>query len=149
MASGVTQVLVGHPFDTLKVWAQNPQSKPKQKSTNPLVLYRGVLFPLVGASIISGVLFTSYHYALEQTHNRWAAGFMAGLVASCVIGPVELYKIRWQSGLRGWVAPWTGWPATASRECLAASLYFGTYFMLTQDYSLPAPIAGGLAGFMS
>ena len=58
---GITQVLIGHPFDTLKTNLQNSRDI-KIFIKNPIQLYRGITYPLLMNSIGTFFLFGNYDY---------------------------------------------------------------------------------------
>ncbi|KAI0066002.1 mitochondrial carrier [Artomyces pyxidatus] len=125
-AGGIAQVLVGQPFDIVKV---RMQTAPKGtyngmldcaggilKNEGPLAFYKGTLTPLLGigvcVSIQFGVLeYTKRHFAAQNTRKGHGgpdgkllssgqlitAGVLAGLGNGFVSGPVEHIRIRLQT----------------------------------------------------
>lgn len=126
-AAGSASVIVGHPFDTLKVRMQTA-------TTNITVghmirnigeygglagLFRGMGAPLAAASAINAIVFTSYGissrfydqyiYAPETfihhqaNHDPWqkssVCGMFAGFVQCVIIAPMEHVKCRLQTQL--------------------------------------------------
>jgi hypothetical protein len=91
-ASGISQTLIGYPFDTLKVWSQNYAkiNPPKRTFTN---LYRGIQYPLLQAPFLTGISFGVYNRIYQQTENTYIAGSFAGVVSSIVHTPLDFYKI--------------------------------------------------------
>ena len=61
---GVTQTLIGLPFDTVKVWIQN--NKPVV-SKNIFDYYRGSRPEFCSAIISNCIVFPSYKYTLDYT----------------------------------------------------------------------------------
>lgn len=57
---GATQVLIGHPLDTLKVWHQT-RSTPK--IITPIKLYRGITPPLMINGMVHSIFFGVSHKA--------------------------------------------------------------------------------------
>ncbi|RKP23261.1 mitochondrial carrier domain-containing protein, partial [Syncephalis pseudoplumigaleata] len=116
---GWAQVIVGHPFDTVKVRLQT-QSQPA-RFHGPLDcvrktvaregirgLFKGVYSPLLGIGICNAALFSANENfrRLLQTDNTGQdsmslgnmtlAGGMSGIVLAFILCPVELVKIRMQ-----------------------------------------------------
>ncbi|KAI0088140.1 mitochondrial carrier [Irpex rosettiformis] len=125
-AGGIAQVLVGQPFDIVKV---RMQTAPKGtysgmlhcaggilKHEGPLAFYKGTLTPLLGIGVCVSIQFGAMEYSkrffaernLESgiggpqgTHltggQLLAAGTFAGLANGVVSGPVEHIRIRLQT----------------------------------------------------
>ncbi|KZP34442.1 mitochondrial carrier [Athelia psychrophila] len=125
-AGGMSQVLVGQPFDIVKVRMQTaPKGTYKGmldcaggilKNEGPLAFYKGTLTPLLGigvcVSIQFGVLeYTKRYFAAQNSANGaggvggkdltvaqlMVAGVAAGLANGVVSGPVEHIRIRLQT----------------------------------------------------
>ncbi|RKP14577.1 mitochondrial carrier domain-containing protein [Piptocephalis cylindrospora] len=115
---GWAQVIVGHPFDTLKVMMQTQGPSGKfngsmdclrhmVKTDGPQALYRGMNSPLMGIGICNSVLFTANGYfrrmltppdstePLSLGHMMIAGG-LSGSVMAFVNCPVELLKVKLQ-----------------------------------------------------
>ncbi|TCD65347.1 Mitochondrial carrier protein ymc2 [Steccherinum ochraceum] len=125
-AGGIAQVLVGQPFDIVKVRMQTSAKGTYTgmldcaggilKHEGPLAFYKGTLTPLLGIGVCVSIQFG----ALEHTKRYFArqnlaqgrggqdgsaltagqlvaAGVVAGLANSVVSGPVEHIRIRLQT----------------------------------------------------
>jgi len=146
--SGIVQMVVGHPLDTIKT---NYQAK---KSIYPITirnLYRGILPPLFGNSFV-----VSLHFGLNETfkpplwNNNFISGFFAGLGGSIILNPMELYKVRAQNRIEPiYIKPMYGLKTTMCRESLGISFYFGTYHYLFDNGRCNSLFSGGIAGWMS
>jgi len=121
--AGIVQVLVGQPFDMMKV---RMQTKPKKYTglsqtakkiileESPMAFYKGTLSPLIGISFSVAVQFSSNIFArnyfflknsknkknknpeiLSMTQNV-LAGFFAVFCNSFLISPIELIRIKLQ-----------------------------------------------------
>ncbi|KAJ9055792.1 hypothetical protein DSO57_1015445 [Entomophthora muscae] len=121
---GCCEVLVGHPFDTVKVRIQT------QSATTPLYsgavdcfkktlekekvtgLYRGVTPPLITVGFCSAIIFSSNGYFRRKLNPNpisdptsselpigptALAGAMTGSIIACFYCPMELLKIRMQT----------------------------------------------------
>ncbi|KAK7440391.1 hypothetical protein VKT23_017028 [Stygiomarasmius scandens] len=115
---GISSLVVGFPFDTVKVRFQNPQFQDKYRSTFHAIttiireerfvgLFRGITSPLAATALMNGLVFSSYRFFLKlQLENNDAiptlsqiawAGTGCGIVSSIITTPTELIKIRQQS----------------------------------------------------
>jgi hypothetical protein len=83
VCAGISQTLVGHPFDTLKTLIQNGQS---WREIGIRGYYRGVIPPLIGSTLFTGILFPTYH-ALDDIlcQQHWLSGAIAGLILTPTI----------------------------------------------------------------
>ena len=140
--SGISQTLVGFPFDTLIVHRQI------NKQINLQNIYRGIQYPLLTSSLINGISFGLNNNINSVIHNYYISGFISGIITSFIINPVELYKIRTQSSKKMNISISTGIKQTIMRESVASSIYFGSYYSM-RDLNLPVFISGGLAGIIS
>ncbi|KAI8876509.1 mitochondrial carrier [Backusella circina FSU 941] len=118
-AGGILQVLVGQPFDTVKVRLQT------QSTTNPIYsgmmdcvkktraneglagFYKGTMTPLIGIGACVSIQFvvleaTKRHFARQNTSDvltngqLYIAGAASGVANSFVSGPVEHIRTRLQ-----------------------------------------------------
>uniref|UniRef100_A0A3P9I8J3 Mitochondrial basic amino acids transporter n=1 Tax=Oryzias latipes TaxID=8090 RepID=A0A3P9I8J3_ORYLA len=110
---GAAGVLVGHPFDTVKVRLQvQPVDKPLYRGTyhcfqsiirqeSVLGLYKGIGSPMMGLTVINAIVFgvhgNTMRFLEEDTPtNQFFAGAAAGAIQCVVCCPVELAKTRMQ-----------------------------------------------------
>ncbi|KAG0166330.1 hypothetical protein DFQ28_001543 [Apophysomyces sp. BC1034] len=119
MASGVTKLAVGHPFDTIKIRLQTSNASEGRfkgpldcllktiRQEGPQALYKGATPPLVGWMFMDSIMLGTFHNArmLQQSWNGdkplsiWQhglAGLAGGLTVSFVATPVEQVKARLQ-----------------------------------------------------
>lgn len=112
---GAVQVLVGQPFDLIKVRVQTGQySSPISaftqtlKNEGPRAFYKGTAAPLIGVGSCVSIQFYAFHEAkrriLLKTGNSnltysqfYASGATAGIVNSVIAGPVEQLRILLQT----------------------------------------------------
>ncbi|KIY67114.1 carnitine/acyl carnitine carrier [Cylindrobasidium torrendii FP15055 ss-10] len=118
--AGIAGLLVGHPFDTVKVRFQDPQMTGKYKSTMHALatitgeeriigLYKGVMSPVATAAFMNGIVFASYRFFMKAQLSEEStvptlsqialAGAGSGIAASVIAAPTELVKIRQQQYL--------------------------------------------------
>ncbi|XP_044315866.1 mitochondrial basic amino acids transporter isoform X1 [Drosophila rhopaloa] len=114
LLGGAAGVLVGHPFDTVKVHLQtdNPHN-PKYKGTLHCFrtimqkesfrgLYRGISSPMGGIGLVNAIVFGVYGNVQRFSNDpnslksHFFAGSIAGVAQSFVCAPMELAKTRLQ-----------------------------------------------------
>ncbi|KAI9738228.1 MAG: hypothetical protein M1834_008726 [Cirrosporium novae-zelandiae] len=124
-AGGIAQVLLGQPFDIVKVRLQTTARYSNAldcaakifKDEGPLAFYKGTLTPLVGIGACVSVQFGAFHYArrwfeganIEKSplnpglsySQYFAAGAFAGITNSVLSGPIEHVRIRLQTQPHG------------------------------------------------
>ena len=116
-AAGCASVVVGHPFDTIKVRLQTSNQGVRSLLSGGGVssLFRGLAAPLSAATAINAVVFSSYGVASrlydehvtpnddesDVNHDPWqkamACGSFAGLMQCFIICPMEHIKCRLQA----------------------------------------------------
>ncbi|WVQ72121.1 hypothetical protein IAR50_001666 [Cryptococcus sp. DSM 104548] len=115
---GIAQVLVGQPFDIVKVRVQtSPPGTYKSplecatrllKNDGPLGFYKGTLTPLLGIGACVSIQFGAMEYAKRFFRGRngggdlnlgqfWLSGAFAGVANTVVCNPVEHIRIRLQT----------------------------------------------------
>jgi solute carrier family 25 carnitine/acylcarnitine transporter 20/29 len=116
--SGMAGVIVGHPFDTVKVMMQTHRKhqssiaclKNLVRTDGFMSLFRGIIPPLSTATAINAMLFFSYEFTLRALQNRkglnnqseskdsiafldiFIAGTLAGVLQSGINIPAEVRK---------------------------------------------------------
>jgi len=121
---GIVQVLVGQPFDIVKVRLQTTTQYSSAlnaatsiyKTEGPLAFYKGTLTPLIGIGACVSVQFGGFHQARrflegrntsdckpkDLSYSQYAqAGAFAGVANSVLSGPIEHIRIRLQSQPHG------------------------------------------------
>ena len=144
IVASMTQVAVGHPFDTIKILLQN---KLPAFRLHPKDYYRGSKFPLVSAAILNSILFPIYERTTPYTNSPALSGFIGGLIVSPIIYCFDVGKIKQQTGqsiqLKD-IIHTKGKTMTTLRESIAFATYFGSYDWCKQQ-DIPVLIAGGFA----
>ncbi|KAI5863867.1 mitochondrial carrier [Durotheca rogersii] len=149
-AGGIAQVLIGQPFDIVKVRLQTSAAYSSALDAaasiyakeGPLAFYKGTLTPLLGIGACVSIQFGAFGYArryFEAANTRspsgskelgygqyFAAGSFAGVANSVISGPIEHVRIRLQTQPHG-----------------AARLYAGPFDCIRQ-LSARAGVLGGL-----
>ncbi|KUI62744.1 Carrier protein YMC1, mitochondrial [Cytospora mali] len=126
-AGGVAQVLLGQPFDIVKVRLQTSTTNTSAlataasilKNEGPLAFYKGTLTPLIGIGACVSVQFGGFHaarrYFEEQNALKhgaaagaplsygqyYAAGAFAGIANTVLSCPIEHIRIRLQAQPHG------------------------------------------------
>ncbi|XP_027195633.1 mitochondrial basic amino acids transporter-like [Dermatophagoides pteronyssinus] len=151
---GAAGVIIGHPFDTVKVIMQTSKQHISAMSVirncSISSLYQGIKAPLTGLAAINAVVFGVYGSVMRfcpgksRKHDlMWSglAGLCAGMTQSIISAPMELVKtraqlnsitewncmkriLRYEGGLRGL---YRGFGITIARDCPAFATYFFTY----------------------
>jgi solute carrier family 25 (mitochondrial carnitine/acylcarnitine transporter), member 20/29 len=121
---GVAQVLIGQPFDIVKVRLQTTQqytgaldaATQIYKNEGALAFYKGTLTPLIGIGACVSVQFGGFHYArrafeAQNTSKNgtpqlsysqyYAAGAFAGIANTILSSPIEHIRIRLQTQPHG------------------------------------------------
>lgn len=117
-AGGAVQVLIGQPFDLVKVRLQTGQfNNPVEAFTKtlaqegPRAFYKGTLAPLFGVGACVSVQFYAFHEARRQLLDKFSepgqkdltlkqfylAGAFAGIVNTPITSPVEQLRIILQT----------------------------------------------------
>ncbi|KAG9242794.1 mitochondrial carrier domain-containing protein [Calycina marina] len=124
---GIAQVMLGQPFDIVKVRLQTSNAYPNAlvaaksiyANEGALAFYKGTLTPLIGIGACVSVQFGAFHQArrrLEEYNiskgvggaagglsygQYYLAGAFAGIASSVISGPVEHVRIRLQTQPHG------------------------------------------------
>ncbi|KAL7041396.1 hypothetical protein ACKWTF_000755 [Chironomus riparius] len=111
---GCAGLLVGHPFDTVKIHLQTQDYKnPLYRGTYDCLkkivqkeslsgLYRGLSSPLASISVLNAIVFGVYGNVQRQSKDpesliaHFCAGSAAGLSQTLICSPMELVKSRMQ-----------------------------------------------------
>ena len=155
---GLSQTIIGHPLDTLKVMIQNNTILDPNTSKMQILkhYYKGWTFPLFSAMTYNGLLFNSYEYLRSNDNSiiknkNFLAGTISGLMLSPYVFFVNKCKILQQLN-----KPLTyknifnryGIITNAIKEGTAVGIYFSGYNTLKNDYSCHPLISGGLSGLL-
>lgn len=150
--SGLSQTLVGHPFDTIKVLIQTNRS---YTQLNFKDYYRGIMYPLISNTIINGILFPTYTYSMKHTNqNTVLSGMFAGAIVSPIIYTFDYGKVMRQTNQKINInklssMKFKGIPLTFTREMIAFSVYFTSYEYFKNQLEWNPLISGGLAGLVN
>lgn len=166
---GITQVLIGHPFDTLKTIIQNsPTIKITYTVINPKNLYKGVSYPLLMNGIGTSFLFGNYDYFYNCTNSNILSGICTGVISAFALTPFDYKKIQMQinsktnndtntytntnthNNINSIIKKYySGLSYTLFRETTSIPIYFYTYNYLYTNNHTNCFFAGGIAGINS
>ena len=160
---GMTQTVIGYPFDTIKTMKQsnnttnintntytNINTNTNFKPLNLKRLYQGVRFPMYMSIGFNSGVFGLYSTFLNYGYSRESSGFLAGGIMAIVSNPFEYYKVNSQVGQKfQYSNMWKGVSYTFWRESIATGFYFSNYHLLTTNFALSPFIAGGISGCLS
>lgn len=144
--SGIAQVAVGYPFDTLKVRIQNQKSLSNLKITD---YYRGVSFPIINGAIINSFVFGSQRFFKQYTSENLISGFLAGSTISPLVFIFDIGKTKNQisnTPKLNMIFRNKGFFTCFLRESFAYSTYFTTYYYLKENLECSILVSGGIAG---
>lgn len=145
--SGLSQTLVGHPFDTLKVLRQNNISY-SLRNFHVKEYFRGLSYPMGFSIFINSCCFGFYNIIYNHIPNHFVAGSIAGGIISPFVHLQGIGKIQRQIGntltLRSFMTT-HGMLSSFYREFFAFGIYFGTYhYLRKKDTNIL--LSGGIAG---
>jgi len=172
--SGIINVIIGHPLDTIKVQQQCHSYGLRNcityiyRNYGVFGFYKGIYPPLISISLQNAIVFSSYNYAKKYLNNinpnyhslnYILAGAYAGILCASVSTPTDLIKIKLQTGnkysfnLNG---IYKGFAITAVRDSTA----FATQFVVYENIKLKisnynnnlyaaSMIAGGISGVIT
>ena len=143
---GVTQMIIGHPFDTVKILMQN---RIKWFGLPICVYYKGFQYPLMSGIIYNCTIFPVFENSYKSTHNVLLSGFIAGFFVSPIVYVLELLKIKKQTNKSLTLSSFKhGIVANLCRESLGTTTYFSCYDC-AKHMGVNSFISGGIAGLMN
>lgn len=105
--AGTAGIIIGHPFDTIKVRLQQQQQRNHFLKKNIQVLFKGIGPPVLTAAIVNACIFTVYgassrwwdewFVVTDTAAKRATCGFISGFASSIFISPVDHIKIQQQT----------------------------------------------------
>lgn len=164
--AGISQTVIGHPFDTLKTLKQVYNDKTVFnifkyiKNKNGInYLYRGYIPPLIGGCLQNSFIFSSEYYFSQKLNNKnnIYTGILAGSLTSLIVSPFELIKCNLQINnklslkeviLNNRKNMFRGLSLTMLRDSIGYGIYFSSYRYLQEKYNNPL-INGGISGMLS
>ena len=145
----IGEVCIGHPFNTAKVLLQN---KKKWLGLPFKQYYRGIKYPFISSTLFNISVFPMKERTHKYTNNYFLSGILAGVIVTPQMFFLDTYTIKRQTGqnvsLNMFIGS-KGIQSTLLRECMALSLYFGTYHYMRDDLKYNSIISGGTAGLVN
>jgi len=143
--SGFSQMLIGHPFDTLKVNLQNNIVNNKLSFKH---FYRGISYPLISFGFLNAIVFGVHNKTYKILKNHTYSGICAGVAVAPFMYIADIGKIKRQMGNKMHISDiykTRGIMSSFYRESLAFGSYFGVYHYLREDgYNIP--LSGAISG---
>jgi len=166
--AGFSQVLTGHPLDTIKVRYINSNTNlwgcvKIMKREGIRSFYKGMTSPLTGNILINAQTFYFYNWVKrEYKFNHFITGGLTGITLSFIETPTDLIKTRMQLdhtnmsyfktikqiGLR---RIYTGFHITCWRNFIGVGGYFAGYELVKNNIENPyvgSFLGGMVAGFI-
>lgn len=156
LLTGVVQIVIGYPFDTIKTNLQTNQNKKLLEITKYIYqkngikgFYNGYKYPLFTSIFCNSIFFGGYDYLKKEYNiNSYINGAIIGFFGGFIIQPFEVFKCQNQINQKLKIKNfYKGIFWTCIRECIASSIYFGSFEDLKKinDNTF---INGGLAGIL-
>ena len=148
--TGLSQVIIGYPLDTIKTNIQNGFNG----SLNVSQLLRGIKYPMIASVISNTAFFGNYDILYKYTNSTWISGGLTGAIGALVLNPFEIRKVRQQYVLqpdkfRGHSGIYGGLNYTITREVIGNAFYFTAYYYSKNELNFHPFFAGGIAGLNS
>lgn len=147
--NGISQAIIGHPLDTIKVLQQNNKSWNKLKFID---LMRGVKYPIYYKIVTKSLCFDLNNKF--KIKNDFARNAIIGLYLAPFTHFIDLFKICRQNGnsvkklsYHDFIN-YRGFICTISRDMVSYSLYIPVYVSLKKK-NYNTIISGGLAGLVN
>jgi len=170
--AGITQTIVGHPFDTIKVRYIKENHKTIYGCINNVrkdgyrYFYKGALSPTVSSVLMNVQTFYLYENINKHIHNYFISGAVTGILLSFTESPTDLIKSRLQINPKsnynqiikelGIKNIYKGFNICMYRNILSTGLYFSTYhniknyyYIQNNNHNIGYLIGGIGAGLMS
>tara|TARA_B100001758_G_scaffold205320_1_gene185548 strand:+ start:4721 stop:5374 length:654 start_codon:yes stop_codon:yes gene_type:complete len=148
ICAGISQTIVGHPIDTMKVLIQNK----KPWIGLPIKdYYRGFKYPMITGMIFNGFIFPCHVYFYTITNSNFISGGITGACITPFIYTLENIKIKIQTKqpLNLSVLKNTnGYVTTTTRESLAMSIYLSSY-EYARSYNISSFNSGCISGILN
>jgi|TARA_B110000259_G_scaffold7006_1_gene7716 hypothetical protein len=147
--NGISQAIIGHPLDTIKVLQQNNVNWKKLKF---IQLMRGIKYPLYYQIVTKSLCF-HFDNKIEIKNDTIRNGIV-GLYLSPFAHTIDIFKIYSQNGISikninyyDYIN-YRAFACTIARDMISYSLYIPTFmYMKKNDYS--TPVSSGCAGFIN
>ena len=88
---GISETLIGHPFNTAKVLIQN---KKKWYGLPFKQYYRGIRYPLVSGTFFNMMVFPIKELTYKYTNNYFLSGVLAGFIVAPQMYFIDTFTIN-------------------------------------------------------
>lgn len=161
---GIFGTFMSHPFDTIRI---NKQLFPEKtvktivnsiKNKGYINFYKGLSAPFFGIGLEKALVFGTFYNMekINKDHNlaKVQNGFIAGIVSTIVVTPVEKIKIDMQNNIKFKMSNYNpinlyrGWTPNMLREGSGYAIYFSIYENLKNknDSKLTTFFKGAISG---
>jgi len=157
--SGIIQVIIGYPLDTVKILNQNNKKVTFKNSFN----YKGIKYPLQLAVITNGLVFGlsnklknnrlyDEEYNITKYTNLFSNGYISGIISSPFIYLYDIKKTNAQTDNNNKIKDYifkskcNGYFMTMMRESIGFGTYFLMYDIMKNKYENNTFMSGGIAG---
>mgnify|MGYP000985762830 CR=1 FL=1 len=151
LTTGISQIVIGHPLDTIKVNLQNNSynyTNYNYKNLNFKNLYKGISYPLFTNSFITSIQFGVFNTLRNKDNSLLMSSVGSGIFTGVITTPIDRFKIKKQiSAAKIYYKPFKGITLSLLREIPANIIYFNIYYYFREEYGIL--FSGGLAGVLS
>ena len=153
--SGISQVLVGYPLDTMKILNQNKIKVTFKNSLN----FKGIKYPLQLSIVTNSIVFGLSNKLREinkenniNINNMFFNGYISGLLSSPFVYLYDIKKTNAQTDNKNKIkdfilkSKFNGLFMTIMRESIGYGTYFYIYDLMKNKYDNSTFISGGVAG---
>lgn len=149
--SGISQVLVGYPLDTMKILNQNKIKVTLKNSLN----FKGIKYPLQLSIVTNSIVFglsDKFKNMSKENNNMFFNGYISGLISSPFVYLYDIKKTNAQTDnnnkIKDYIfkSKFNGLFMTIMRESLGYGTYFYIYDVMKNKYDNSTFISGGVAG---
>ena len=156
--AGITSVILGYPFDTIKTRVQTRMYKGTFNCLRHTVqkegmkaLYRGAAMPLVALTVKRGILYSLYE-KIKITHSHFIAGAVIGGIGTVISCPIHVIKSQMQnskktkyknvmdcikhiSKIDGFPGFYRGFKINLIKDIIFSTSYWGLYGSIRDNFS--------------
>ena len=146
---GISQTIIGYPFDTIKTRLQTNSIKIRK----PKSIWMGIRYPLINSTLINTITFGNRDYFIRKTDNYVLSYTLVGLINGVVQNQLDNAKVK--SQVTGEVAKlprkfvFNGMRYSVLLESFSMPIYFLTFDYLYKEKKINSFQSGGMAGINS
>ena len=146
---GISQTIIGYPFDTIKTRLQTNSVK----IGKPKSIWMGIRYPLINSTLINTITFGNRDYFIRKTDNYVLSYTLVGLINGVVQNQLDNAKVK--SQVTGETAKLprkfvlNGMKYSVLLETISMPIYFLTFDYLHKEKKINSFQSGGMAGINS